>query len=363
MQELEGLGVHEASLADGWVICPRSEKGSPLHRAFHGVCSRTSTDSRIRVVGWEMSLSDEVTGGDGIQLPANRIREMRGPRDYSSGTEKALFLLSQGTCYFPACDAPVIEFVEGTPIVNVHISHVCGAYPGSSRFDPDMSDDQRASFDNVVLLCKPHHDLIDRIRPEDFPRAVLLQWKIDREGSGLSALGELRGLSEVRFVEMIEQAVSTLGPVREVVLEMSGGVFLARGDAARMPLRGWGELLRHNQEALAGDRLLVATARNTGHLRATIESMALIIGVGLDSSDHDLSLVGRNDFPHLNPALPQPLEVGDSATWFTSLATVEMIVKACSVGSLRAVECWMEANLGTGEKVRSARHPTEELPF
>ena len=74
---------------------------------------------------------------------------MSGPRDYSAGTERALFLLAQGTCYYPDCPTRVITFVEeGVPVVNVHIAHISGAKPWSARFDPAMSDKERAAFDN-----------------------------------------------------------------------------------------------------------------------------------------------------------------------------------------------------------------------
>lgn len=85
---------------------------------------------------------------------------MPGPRSYGSATEKALFQLGRGTCYFPDCTARTILFVDTHPVTNVQISHIRGAKSGSARFDPAMSDAERAHFSNLVLLCKPHHDLV-----------------------------------------------------------------------------------------------------------------------------------------------------------------------------------------------------------
>jgi hypothetical protein len=98
-----------------------------------------------------------------------------------SGTQKALFHLSQGTCYYPECATRVIVFVEQRPIVNVHISHIRGALPGSPKYDTSMSDEERSSFTNLLLLCKPHHDLVDRIEPDRYPAETLEKWKAARE--------------------------------------------------------------------------------------------------------------------------------------------------------------------------------------
>lgn len=87
---------------------------------------------------------------------------MPGPRDYGTGTEKALFLLSQGTCYYLDCKEPAIKFVEGYPATNLQIAHIRGANPGSARYDERMTDAERAHFSNLVLMCKPHHDISTR---------------------------------------------------------------------------------------------------------------------------------------------------------------------------------------------------------
>jgi hypothetical protein len=160
---------------------------------------------------------------------------LTGPRDYRAGTERALFDLAQGTVTTRTALPPIV-FIEGVPVTNVQIAHISGANPGSPRFDPAMNDEERASFDNLVLLCKPHHDLVDRIDPGRFPADVLKTWKTDREGPGIAALRGLRGLTESRLQEMLETAIRTAGPQREVTLEVAGGVLLIGHGAASVPL-------------------------------------------------------------------------------------------------------------------------------
>ena len=97
----------------------------------------------------------------GLVTPGARKRLLRsgmvlyvaGPRDYRAGTRAALFTLAQGTSYFPGCQVPVVRAVEGYQTINVEIAHIRGANPGSRGFDPSMSDPERASFDNLVLLA------------------------------------------------------------------------------------------------------------------------------------------------------------------------------------------------------------------
>ncbi len=142
---------------------------------------------------------------------------MAGPRDYSTGTRAALAALSKGHCYYPGCTVPTIVFVEGEPIVNNQIAHIRDAKPGN-RYVEDMSDDERRSFENLVLLCKPHHEWVDKTHPERFQIEDLERWKEDRETGGITELRGLDGLTEERLRELIHDALST-SPTEEMPLD------------------------------------------------------------------------------------------------------------------------------------------------
>ena len=287
---------------------------------------------------------------------------MTGPRDYSTGTERALVALSQGTCYFPDCPVPTIVFVEGEPVTNVEFAHICGAKPGAPRFDPTMSDQERRSYDNLVLLCKPHHVLVDRIHPDRFPTHVVKKWKTDREGPGIAALRGLQGLTEGRLEEMLEAAIRTAGPQRAVILEVAGGVLLDDHSAVTIPLDGWRTILGMNP-SMTGRRIVVATARNTGALQASIDSISIWLRLGPDGPQLETSLLGRNDFPLLNPSLPTHLDVGESIKWLTSLETFEWVISKVALSGVGVAEFWAELALGSGEKITSASHSITLLPL
>jgi hypothetical protein len=115
---------------------------------------------------------------------------MPGPRDYSQSTRAALAVLSRGNCYFPGCPERLLRFVDGEPYINYQIAHIRDARPGS-RYDASMSDDERRAFKNLILLCKPHHELVDKRHPERFSTDDLARWKAEKEGTSAQALSEL----------------------------------------------------------------------------------------------------------------------------------------------------------------------------
>jgi len=117
---------------------------------------------------------------------------MPGPRDYTTGTDMALANLSGGLCYWPGCPEPILRRVDGEMYFIGQRVHIRGAYHGSARYDPAMTDDQRRSITNLVAMCKPHHEVIDIRQPELYPVEILLRWKAQREASPSEALLRLR---------------------------------------------------------------------------------------------------------------------------------------------------------------------------
>lgn len=128
-------------------------------------------------------------------------------RSYSTGITAALISLSQGSCYYPKCTVPTIAIAKERPVLNLHRSHIVSAEPGDPRDDPTYTKEQRNRFENLILLCYPHHLIIDKLEPENFPRDVLLQWKLEREKPGLSVLNGIQGLTEERLQELLSNAI------------------------------------------------------------------------------------------------------------------------------------------------------------
>ena len=129
-------------------------------------------------------------------------------RYYASGVKEALFRLSRGRCYEPTCQERVLRLIDGEPIVNVHITHICAHSDNGPRFDGDMTSNDRRSFSNLILLCQAHHTPVDRKSNEKkYPKELLLRWKRDREGDLAVQLNGLPGLDDDKLQDMMAAVV------------------------------------------------------------------------------------------------------------------------------------------------------------
>jgi hypothetical protein len=115
--------------------------------------------------------------------------------------------------------------------------------------------------------------------------------------------------------------------------------------------------------SMTGQRVVVATTRNTGGLPASIESISIYFLLGPGGAHGEFSLLGRNDFPTLNPSLPARLDVGESVTWLTSLETFQWVVTQVALSGVETAEFRAEVSFGSGEKIASGPHAIALLPL
>lgn len=286
---------------------------------------------------------------------------MPDPRAYSSGTEKALFALANGRCYFPDCEAKVIVFVEGHPVNNVHIAHISGANVGSARYDSAMSDEERSAFTNLILLCKAHHTLVDVIEPADYPTALLLQWKAEREGRYADDLSALSNLAVTDLEERLRSVMQEHAPTRIVELEALLAVQFKDESWVTSPPEATKASIDANP-GLVVEVALVAQARNVGSLGAFVNSLSLVMPVTLpEGLEAPVTWVGRNDYPSHNPQLPKELRSGEGMTW---LWHGHLIHEAAAAAEAPVVidRFRMEAHLGSGETIGTAEVPIAAIP-
>lgn len=248
-----------------------------------------------------------------------------------------------------------MRFVNGEPVGNVQIAHIHGAKEGSPRYVKSMSDDERRAFKNLILLCTPHHTWVDRLHPDDHPAELLAEWKRQHEGEAGIDGAALSSLTEVRLLEVIADAVASAGPQRSVGAELSLGVLMESRGALITLLA---ETARFNFEPLAdeGPVVLAITARNTGSLRAYVESYR----IRLNPCGFNLTFMG--ELPNHNPALPCPLDVGEKRTWLiphNSVMRAVLATLAADPGG--AVTLVGEFSLGSGETIVTPELPVEYL--
>lgn len=102
----------------------------------------------------------------------------KGPTSPSRPTVKKLFAVSGNLCAFPGCSTPLYDS-ESDSIIG-EICHIKGERKGSARYDENQSDKDRQGFDNLLLLCKIHHTIVDGDRVAyTFER--LIQMKTDHQ--------------------------------------------------------------------------------------------------------------------------------------------------------------------------------------
>lgn len=114
--------------------------------------------------------------------------------------------MSFGRCYFPDCANRVVEMAGETPIVTAQIAHIRAAKKGGPRYDENMTDEERRSFSNLLVLCTFHHRLIDT-KPTDYPAELLQEWKEQHEGQ-LSK--DLAALTEEDLTEFLNSTLEEL---------------------------------------------------------------------------------------------------------------------------------------------------------
>ncbi len=267
---------------------------------------------------------------------------MGGPRDYSVGTQRALFALSNGTCAAPGCGTRNLIDAGGEWLTNVQIAHIRGAEPNSARYDATMTDSERAGFPNLLLLCQAHHTLIDRTAPADHPRELLEQWKTDNEsGQGLPT-----GLSGAELNALFADIQRSLERSRERAAEVHllCGVEAA-GGLTTVPINDMA-LLGETAEFAHRPRILVAEIRNVGQVPVTVQSVDVRLFVGSQNA----VLQGRDDGLPMQP-LPARVEDGDAYRWMIYLASVITVAKA---GDLKMTGFQVVAHLATGETLESS---------
>src|SRR5689334_13378297 len=96
--------------------------------------------------------------------------------------QRKLCLRSGGRCAFAACRR--VLTVSGAPpdrlVVIGEMAHIVGDKVGGPRGDHELSDRERDRYENLILLCNTHHQLVDS-QPETYTIGRLRGLKEDHE--------------------------------------------------------------------------------------------------------------------------------------------------------------------------------------
>lgn len=140
-------------------------------------------------------------------------------------TEKSIKLLwsnAAGRCSLPGCDKrlTVEQAAESAPYTLGEMAHIKGKKTRSNRYDSAQTDEERDSYENLILLCPNHHTEIDKPENEaKYSVAWLQAEKMQHEQRILAALtsktittlGDLKDSIAILLAEN-RQAWSMYGP-------------------------------------------------------------------------------------------------------------------------------------------------------
>lgn len=287
-------------------------------------------------------------------------------RNYTEGTKRALFRLAKGTCYFPKCLKPVIEVVEGEPVVAMEIAHIRGAHKGSARFDESMTDEERALFGNLILLCSTHHKLVDRLHPDDYSVETLEQWKRENEPEdGIQNLKDLSTLTETDLENVLVRLMSHAGSHRNIEVTLHPVIMFSGGDALIASFEGLPALVAANENMDKDEKAVCALVRNVGATDVSIASIT--VHYTLKEPDQegeglDISFYKVNEYENINPQFPHRLLGGESVNWLVSDYMLQFVHWGGPDGLGPPISSiYATVGLASGENFKSDRVPRSDL--
>ena len=124
----------------------------------------------------------------------------------STDVLRALFARSGNQCAYPGCTQPIIN--QRNKFIG-QVCHIEAAMPGGERHNKTQSDEQRRDYDNLLLLCYPHH--IETNDVGEYP-VDKLAMKLEHERQFLKTDFKIDESELYRLSHEMEQFWGDVGP-------------------------------------------------------------------------------------------------------------------------------------------------------
>lgn len=135
-------------------------------------------------------------------------RVMAGTRNYPTADVKILWGKAAARCAFPQCRVPCVaeETKSDSAKTYGRIAHIYAHSNSGPRANNQMNKKERDSYDNWILLCANHHDVVDK-QEKSYPANLLIEWKAEHEKWVKDRLA--KEMTSVSFVELeiVTQAI------------------------------------------------------------------------------------------------------------------------------------------------------------
>ena len=99
---------------------------------------------------------------------------------------RELYIKSGNECAYPGCHNVLVD--ENGKFVG-EVCHIEAAMPGGERFNPNMTNEDRRSFDNLMLMCHHHHVVTDDV--ERYNVEKLKEMKRNHEAKYSGIIGQM----------------------------------------------------------------------------------------------------------------------------------------------------------------------------
>ena len=99
---------------------------------------------------------------------------------------RELYIKSGNECAYPECHNVLVD--ENGKFVG-EVCHIEAAMPGGERFNPNMTNEDRRSFGNLMLMCHHHHVVTDDV--EKYTVEKLKEMKRNHEAKYSGIIGQM----------------------------------------------------------------------------------------------------------------------------------------------------------------------------
>lgn len=203
---------------------------------------------------------------------------------------RALFARSGNQCAFPRCTHPVVnnknQFIA-------QVCHIEGATDGGERFNPESDDEYRRSYENLLILCYPHH--VETNGVKEYSVESLIQ--IKKEHEQLFLMSDFK-IDEAELAKLSEEMEKYWGDIEK--LNREEHIFIDSGLAMEVNgANSFTEVIESAYDAVKGIEWLLASFRASDQkLMSDFES--LLSEKGISSELFDDTPYYQNPFENRN---------------------------------------------------------------
>jgi hypothetical protein len=238
-----------------------------------------------------------------------------------------------GRCQYPGCNRPLwADDVTKAEFNVAYVAHIVADKPGGPRGDPVRSPQLAGELSNLMLLCDPHHRLIDKGDPDGHPEDRLLRMKGEHEDRIVRVTGVARDhRSEVLLYGANIGDKVKLPTFRQAAEAMLPEWYPARDRAAELSLvNSWKKDSEKDYWAIEEDNLRRAFQ---SELRPLVRAAGAHLSVFAIAPQPLLLLLGRllGDLPEVDVELAWRRR---AAADFDRRATARAGLRTTGVGSL-----------------------------